>query len=73
MRTRAERRAERAKRVVRAAKIHPWCACPQKWADNLAKCSCSMCGNPRRHMKGNSALTLQERKRAAERDAKKGA
>ena len=33
------------------------------WADNLAKCSCSMCGNPRRHGGG---LTVQERRLAEE-------
>ena len=25
-------------------------------------CSCSMCGNPRRHTKGKDRLTIQERK-----------
>jgi len=30
-----------------------------KYADNLAICSCEMCGNPRRHFK---ELTVQERK-----------
>ena len=34
------------------------------WADNLKKCSCSMCCNPRRngHLKGREKLTLQEQR-----------
>lgn len=36
------------------------------WADNLALCSCWMCGNQRRHAKGKERLTLMER-RLAER------
>jgi hypothetical protein len=31
-------------------------------ADNLQRCSCQMCGNPRRSSKGKDRLTLQERK-----------
>ena len=33
-------------------------------ADNLASCSCSMCGNPRRHAKGKDKLTIQEKRNA---------
>jgi hypothetical protein len=36
----------------------------QQNADNLAMCSCSMCGNPRRSLysKGEERLTMQERR-----------
>lgn len=29
---------------------------------NRKQCSCSMCGNPRKHYKGKNRLTIQERK-----------
>ena len=33
-----------------------WAVC--RWADNMAKCSCDMCCNPRKH----KILTLQEKR-----------
>ena len=33
------------------------------WEENITKCSCPMCGNPRRHARSKkSKLTIQERK-----------
>lgn len=29
-------------------------------ADHLAKCSCWMCGNPRKYLKGRDRLSIQE-------------
>jgi len=53
----------------RAAAAHPeWEKAAQN-GDHLAKCSCHMCGNPRRHWKGDDALTLQERKANESEDA----
>ncbi|GAA4250793.1 hypothetical protein GCM10022293_18970 [Azospirillum formosense] len=45
---RARRRHDRARMVAKAARVYPWSKFPQKAADNLALCSCWMCGNPRR-------------------------
>ncbi|PWC73436.1 hypothetical protein TSH58_04505 [Azospirillum sp. TSH58] len=56
---RARRRHDRARMVAKAARLRPWAAFPQKGADNLASCSCWMCGNPRRHW---LEPTMQERR-----------
>lgn len=45
---RARRRHDRARMVAKAISIYPCSEFPQKVADNLASCSCWMCGNPRR-------------------------
>lgn len=45
---RARRRHDRARMIAKAARARPWDKVPQKAADNLAMCSCWMCGNPRR-------------------------
>jgi hypothetical protein len=67
----ARRRSERAYRIKKARRIlelRGWMRegsvphTPQLWADNLKKCSCSMCGNPRRHMKGEERFTVAERR-----------
>ena len=57
MRTRAERRANRERMIDKAKqvlRIQNWKydypnRMPGKLADNLAKCSCPSCGNPRRY------------------------
>jgi hypothetical protein len=59
---RAWRRHCRARMVARAKRFYPWQSCPQQLADNLALCSCGMCGNPRRHAKGRERLTMQEQR-----------
>jgi len=65
-RKRARRRHDRARMIARARRVRPWSKVPQKEADNLAMCSCWMCGNPRRWQ---SELTMQERRQARrERD-----
>lgn len=56
---RARRRHDRARMIARAARIRPWSPAPQKIADNLAACSCYMCGNPRRWWR---ELPMQERR-----------
>ena len=56
---RARRRHDRARMVARAMRVYPWAKAPQKLADNLAVCSCWMCGNPRRWW---YELTMQERR-----------
>lgn len=76
MRNRAFRRHHRARMVARAREIQlRWCLHPDpideqelhvaasKVADNLALCSCWMCGNPRRYYTFvEEALTVQERR-----------
>ena len=41
----------------------------QRSHQNLKRCSCLMCGNPRRHLKGTLALTMQERRQLEEDDS----
>ena len=59
MTNRAKRRAALAKRKARARRLYPTCPLPERLANNLTPCSCSMCGNPRRHF---GKRTVQERK-----------
>lgn len=56
---RARRRHDRARMVVQATRVYPESMFPQKAADNLASCSCRMCGNPRRW---RAEPTMQERR-----------
>ncbi|PWC48404.1 hypothetical protein [Azospirillum sp. TSA6c] len=56
---RARRRHDRARMVAKVRRILPWADVPQKVADNMAVCSCWMCGNPRRY---RIELTIQERR-----------
>lgn len=58
---RARRRHDRARMIARAKRIRPWVDVPQKAANNLASCSCWMCGNPRHYGMGP---TMQEQRRA---------
>lgn len=74
MKNRAQRRNERDKALKRAfdlTHIHLWEKWNTeeeriRWAYRVYKhpkrCSCSMCGNPRRHSKGKHKLSLQEYK-----------
>lgn len=57
--SRAGRRADSERMKARAKVLYPHDK-RAKLADHLAKCSCSMCGNPRRHF---GEVTLQERKK----------
>ena len=57
--TRARRRHDRARMIARVKRVQPWATVPQKLADNLAMCSCWMCGNPRRRL---NERTMQERR-----------
>jgi len=87
MRTRAWRRAQRSKRMVRALAVMSgrgwlcgdyalWYA--QRFCDNMKRCSCPGCGNPRRHFgqprvkRGmgfrSDTLTTQERRAAFDWD-----
>ena len=43
----------------KAKRIYFWNDHPEKYADNLAVCSCPMCGNPRKHFHQE---TLQEKR-----------
>ncbi|KJR63169.1 hypothetical protein VY88_23780 [Azospirillum thiophilum] len=54
---RARRRQDWARMVARARRFYPDQDIPQQLADNLAVCSCWMCGNPRRW---HGELTMQE-------------
>lgn len=70
------RRSQRDKRLKKSKKIakltFPYSKgieredAIDKWtkrnSDNLQCCSCSMCGNPRKHIKGKERLTIQERR-----------
>lgn len=63
---RARRRYERLRMIAKARRVRPWADLPQKCADNLASCSCWMCGNPRRY---GMEPTMQEQRQAfRERD-----
>ena len=73
MRDRAYRRHHNARMLQRAKrKLSEWNGpewaelAASRWADNMAKCSCYMCGNPRRYF---NQLTFQEiRSKLLERD-----
>ncbi|WP_085552125.1 hypothetical protein [Azospirillum agricola] len=55
---RARRRQDRARMLARAKRYYPGQR-HQRLADNLASCSCWMCGNPRRW---HGEVTMQERR-----------
>jgi hypothetical protein len=57
----AERMIRRAERLLGSwAKDKDWVNwSARRWADNLAKCSCESCGNPRRHF---NEVTIQEQR-----------
>lgn len=67
---RAKRRLQRERKVSKAQKVLRSLFGEDKvqhaplWADNLQKCSCHMCCNPRRNafVKGKDKLTLAEQK-----------
>ena len=67
---RAKRRLQRERKVSKAQKVLRSLFGEDKvqqaplWADNLQKCSCHMCMNPRRNsmLKGRERLTLAEQK-----------
>lgn len=67
---RALRRLQRERKVSKAQKVLRSIFGEDKvqhaplWADNLQKCSCHMCCNPRRNefVKGKDKLTLAEQK-----------
>lgn len=63
MSNRAQRRHHAERMKARAKRIYPHDPCAKN-ADHLAKCSCCMCGNPRRHFSGKDGLTVQERRAA---------
>jgi hypothetical protein len=67
---RARRRHHRARMVARAfrmARAWDWSIeTPQRMADNMAKCSCWMCGNPRKW--GGEPLMAERRQAIRERD-----
>lgn len=63
MSKRARRRADRERMVARARRLFPNNH-PGKYADNLTKCSCWMCCNPRHSImnKHSERVTMQERR-----------
>lgn len=64
---RAYRRSRKAAMKAKARKLYPDSGEPGRYADHLAKCSCWMCGNPRRYRMGG---TLAEHRAAIKaRDA----
>lgn len=58
---RQRRRRDILRMKVKAARIYPN-EPKAKQADYLAVCSCWMCGNPRRMLKGTERITVQERR-----------
>jgi hypothetical protein len=42
------RRHHRGRMVIRARRLYPGVECPQRYATDRTRCSCYMCGNPRR-------------------------
>ena len=57
----ARRRRDAVRMKNKARRLYPGNPCPQRYAEHLAVCSCSMCENPRRR----GELTVQERRAAA--------
>lgn len=57
------RRRNKYRMKAKAKRVYPGWKEAYKWADHLAGCSCSMCGNPRNSVWGNkkSRLTKQEK------------
>ena len=69
--SRSQRRHDRVRLNKRTKWLmhHIWYSSPEhiqqfysRTRDNFTNCSCSMCGNPRRHNLTNSTLTMQELK-----------
>lgn len=59
---RALRRHHQQRMKVKAKRKYPSDPRATHYADNLALCSCVLCGNPRRFAKGAQRLTVQERR-----------
>lgn len=57
------RRRNKYRMKVKAKRVYPDWKEAYKWANHLAGCSCSMCGNPRNSIFGNKKdrMTKQER------------
>ena len=53
------RRKNKIRMKKKAKKIYPYYDKAETLADHLACCSCTMCGNPRKHFKDK---TIQEKK-----------
>lgn len=64
MKDRANRRHHEERMKAKARRLYPGKPNAITYANHLAVCSCWMCGNPRRHIKGAERLTLQERRLA---------
>lgn len=71
MRSKEFRREKEALRKVRTRKVAKTIFATEnpseEWIGKMSHthcvpCSCIMCGNPRRHEKGKSKLTIQERR-----------
>jgi hypothetical protein len=64
MHDRSQRRTDKHKAIQRAARAYPTLSLEhhRQLADNRKPCSCWMCGNPRRYMKGDERQTMQERR-----------
>ena len=56
------RRHHRHRLVLKTLRIHSSRELAVRAVDNLAKCSCWMCGNPRRKLFGKEKLSLKERR-----------
>lgn len=75
VRSRAERRAlaekalKRAKRSLAHTALYKRPEAAPWFAKNRKKCSCWMCGNPRRFFAGKARLTMQERRAAPMEDS----
>lgn len=59
MSSKENRRHRKQRMKAKARKVYWYNTNPEKLADNMCCCSCSGCGNPRRHFK---EITIQEKK-----------
>jgi hypothetical protein len=65
---RAVRRFHKARMKSKARKVYPDWDKFYKWADNLAGCSCHMCGNPRKHYEELTRAEIKARLDAEEQE-----
>ncbi|MBK1666538.1 hypothetical protein CKO28_00590 [Rhodovibrio sodomensis] len=58
-----DKQGRRRTRLSSWSDVFDYRACAERTADHLAVCSCTMCGNPRRHF---GSRTLQEQRACAD-------
>jgi len=61
-RKQSEKSLEKGRRIAKIQGFKDVEKRAHKLRDTKVPCSCSMCGNPRKFLKGEEKLTIQERK-----------